>query len=87
MSALLHSKEFSALLLLIVTERLPGLMSLLEATQPTCPIYYVPQKIMDNIAGFHISSWTTRYRRMQSTIIITKIFTRSSRKSFDSGFM
>ncbi|ENN94435.1 TrmH family RNA methyltransferase [Bartonella vinsonii] len=52
--ALLRSKEFSALSLLIVTERLPGLMPLLEQTQPTRPIYCVPQKIMDNIVGFHI---------------------------------
>ncbi|MBX4335118.1 TrmH family RNA methyltransferase [Bartonella raoultii] len=54
LSALLHSKEFSALSFLIVTKRLPGLMSLLEITQPTCPIYCVPQNIMDNIAGFHV---------------------------------
>ncbi|EJF97448.1 hypothetical protein MEI_01142 [Bartonella vinsonii subsp. arupensis Pm136co] len=54
LSALLHSKEFSTLSLLIVTERLPGLMPLLEQTQPTCPIYCVPQKIMDNIVGFHV---------------------------------
>ncbi|VEJ45704.1 23S rRNA (guanosine-2'-O-)-methyltransferase [Bartonella vinsonii] len=54
LSALLHSKEFSALFLLIVTERLPELMPLLEQTQPTCPIYCVSQKIMDNIVGFHI---------------------------------
>ncbi len=54
LSALLHSKIFSALSLLIVTERLPGLMPLLEETKPTCPVYCVPQKIMDNIAGFHV---------------------------------
>ncbi|OPB35240.1 TrmH family RNA methyltransferase [Bartonella taylorii] len=54
LSALLHSKEFSALSLLIVIERLPGLMPLLKETQPTCPIYCVPQKVMDNIAGFHV---------------------------------
>lgn len=54
LSALLHSKKFSALSSLIVTERLPNLMSLLEATQPTCPIYCVAQNIMDNITGFHV---------------------------------
>ncbi|WP_317993550.1 TrmH family RNA methyltransferase [Bartonella gliris] len=54
LSALLHSKKFSALSLLVVTERLPGLMPLLEMTQPTCPIYCAPQKIMDDIAGFHV---------------------------------
>ncbi len=54
LSALLHSKVFSALSLLIVKERLPGVIPLLEATQPTCPIYQVPQKIMDDIAGFHV---------------------------------
>ncbi|UNE53538.1 TrmH family RNA methyltransferase [Bartonella machadoae] len=54
LSALLHSKEFFALSLLMVTERLPGLMPLLEETQPTCPIYCVPQKVMDNIVGFHV---------------------------------
>ncbi|WP_455480431.1 TrmH family RNA methyltransferase [Bartonella sp. B12(2025)] len=54
LSALLHSKEFSALSLLMVTERLPGLMPLLEKTQPTCPIYCVPQKVMNDIAGFHV---------------------------------
>lgn len=54
LSALLHSKEFSALSLLIVKERLLRLIPLLRETQPTCPIYYVPQKVMDNIAGFHV---------------------------------
>ncbi|WP_208441160.1 TrmH family RNA methyltransferase [Bartonella raoultii] len=54
LSALLASKEFSALSLLIVKERLPGLMPLLEKTQPTCPIYCVHQKIMDDITGFHV---------------------------------
>ncbi|MBB5073241.1 tRNA G18 (ribose-2'-O)-methylase SpoU [Bartonella callosciuri] len=54
LSALLHSKEFSALSLLMVKERPPGLMPLLEKTQPTCPIYCVQQKIMDDIVGFHI---------------------------------
>ncbi|ETS11400.1 hypothetical protein O97_01106 [Bartonella henselae str. Zeus] len=54
LSTLLHSKEFSTLSLLMVRERLPGVMPLLEATQPTCPIYQVPQKIMDDIAGFHV---------------------------------
>ncbi|GAA4662237.1 RNA methyltransferase [Bartonella pachyuromydis] len=51
---MLASKEFSALSLLIVSERLSGLMPLLEKTQPTCPIYCVHQKIMDDIAGFHV---------------------------------
>ncbi|WP_336294225.1 TrmH family RNA methyltransferase [Bartonella sp. CB169] len=54
LAALLHSKEFSALSLLTVIERLPGLMPLLEKAQPACPIYCVPQKIMDEIAGFHV---------------------------------
>ncbi|WP_455473834.1 TrmH family RNA methyltransferase [Bartonella sp. B30(2025)] len=54
LSALLHSKRFSALSLLTETKRLPGLMPILEATRPTCPIYCVPQKIMDDIAGFHV---------------------------------
>ncbi|WP_375662062.1 MULTISPECIES: TrmH family RNA methyltransferase [unclassified Bartonella] len=54
LSALLHSKEFSAISLLIVANRLSGLLPLLEKTQPLCPIYCVPQKIMDNITGFHV---------------------------------
>ncbi|EJF74876.1 hypothetical protein ME7_01247 [Bartonella birtlesii LL-WM9] len=54
LSALLNSKKFSALSLLIVVERLPRLMPLLEKTQPTCPIYCVSQNIMDNIIGFHV---------------------------------
>ncbi|WP_142416563.1 TrmH family RNA methyltransferase [Bartonella massiliensis] len=54
LSALLHSKEFSALSLLVVEKRLPGLLPLLEKTQPLCPIYCVPQKVIDNITGFHV---------------------------------
>ncbi len=54
LSALLHSKEFSAISLLIVANRLSGLLPLLEKTQPLCPIYCVPQKVMDNITGFHV---------------------------------
>ncbi|MEL6089746.1 TrmH family RNA methyltransferase [Bartonella schoenbuchensis] len=54
LSALLHSKDFSALSLLIVAARLLGIMPILKATKPTCPIYCVPQKVMDDIAGFHV---------------------------------
>ncbi len=51
---LLKSNRFSAQSLLVVAGRLLGLMPLLMQTQPTCPIYCVPQKIMDTIAGFHV---------------------------------
>lgn len=54
LSTLLASQEFSALSLLIVNERLPSLMPLLEKTQPTCPIYCAKQKVMDDITGFHV---------------------------------
>ncbi|GAA5109510.1 RNA methyltransferase [Bartonella jaculi] len=54
LSALLHSKNFSALSLLMVIKHLPRLMPLLETTQPMCPIYCVPQTIMDDITGFHV---------------------------------
>ncbi|WP_139413493.1 TrmH family RNA methyltransferase [Bartonella mastomydis] len=54
LSALLHSKEFSPLSLLILAKRLPGLLPLLEKTQPQCPIYCVSQKVMDGITGFHV---------------------------------
>ncbi|WP_273789270.1 RNA methyltransferase [Bartonella sp. ML70XJBT] len=54
LSALLHSKEFSPLSLLILTKLLPGLLPLLEKTQPRCPIYCVSQKVMDDITGFHV---------------------------------
>ncbi len=54
MSALLHSKESSALSLLILAKRLPELLPLLEKTQPLCPIYCIPQKVMDDITGFHV---------------------------------
>lgn len=54
MSALLHSKDFSTLSLLIVAARLLGIMPILKTTKPTCPIYCVPQKVMDDIAGFHV---------------------------------
>ncbi|MGF7157448.1 TrmH family RNA methyltransferase [Bartonella heixiaziensis] len=54
LSALLHSKNFSPLSLLMVKKHLPRLIPLLEMTQPTCPIYCVSQKIMDDIAGFHV---------------------------------
>ncbi|QEE09554.1 RNA methyltransferase [Bartonella kosoyi] len=54
LSALLHSKEFSPLSLLILAKRLPGLLPLLEKTQPRCPIYCVSQKVMDDITGFHV---------------------------------
>lgn len=54
LSALLHSKEFSPLSLLILAKHLPGLLPLLEKTQPQCPIYCVSQKVMDDITGFHV---------------------------------
>ncbi|AQX18759.1 tRNA G18 (ribose-2'-O)-methylase SpoU [Bartonella sp. CDC_skunk] len=54
LSSLLHSKEFSTLSLLVVAARLLSIMPILKETKPTCPIYCVPQKIMDDIAGFHV---------------------------------
>lgn len=38
----------------MLIECLLGLIPLLEEIGPTCPIYCVPQKIMDNIASFHV---------------------------------
>ncbi|OPB32095.1 RNA methyltransferase [Bartonella sp. AR 15-3] len=52
--SLLRSKEFSTLSLLVVAARLLSIMPILKETKPTCPIYCVPQKIMDDIAGFHV---------------------------------
>ncbi|EKS43549.1 RNA methyltransferase [Bartonella bacilliformis INS] len=54
LSALLHSKNFSTLSLLVVAARLLEIMPILKETKPTCSIYCVPQKIMDDIAGFHV---------------------------------
>lgn len=54
LSVLLKSNRFAPQSLLVVAARLLGIMPLLLETQPTCPIYCVPQKIMDGIAGFHV---------------------------------
>ncbi|MHC5307908.1 TrmH family RNA methyltransferase [Bartonella sp. LJL80] len=54
LSSLLTSNRFAPQSLLVVAGRLLGLMPLLEKTQPACPIYCVPQKIIDEIAGFHV---------------------------------
>ncbi|ALE03562.1 23S ribosomal RNA methyltransferase [Bartonella ancashensis] len=40
--------------LLIVAARLLEIMPILKETKPTCPIYCVPQRIMDDITGFHV---------------------------------
>lgn len=54
LSVLLRSSRFKAQSLLVAAARLLGLMPLLEQTRPACPIYCVPQKIMDEIAGFNV---------------------------------
>ena len=54
LSVLLRSNRFQAQSLLVAAAKLLGLMPVLEATKPTCPIYCVPQKIMDDIAGFNV---------------------------------
>ena len=54
LSVLLNSVRFRPQSLLITAARLVGLMPLLERTKPSCPIFCVPQKIMDEIAGFNV---------------------------------
>lgn len=54
LSVLLGSGAFRAESILVVQNRLPGLMPLLAARQPECPVMVVNQDIMDAIAGFHV---------------------------------
>ncbi|AQS41185.1 MAG: 23S ribosomal RNA methyltransferase [Candidatus Tokpelaia hoelldobleri] len=54
LSVLLRARVFSAQSLLVVENRLPGLMPLLEETKPACPVYVASQAVMDEIAGFHV---------------------------------
>lgn len=54
LSVLLHAKHFSAQSMIIVEARLPGMMPLLQQTQPDCLIFCVSQNIMDMVAGFHV---------------------------------
>jgi len=54
LSVLLRSDAFRAQSLLVVNNRLPGLLPLLHENVPDCPVYIVPQAVMDGIAGFHV---------------------------------
>lgn len=54
LNVLLASSHFSPASLLILNNRLPGLMPLLEKTAPTCPIFHCDQTVIDAIAGFHL---------------------------------
>ncbi|EJF91391.1 hypothetical protein ME3_00457 [Bartonella melophagi K-2C] len=87
LSALLHSKDFSALSLLIVAACLLGIMPILKATKPTCSIYCVPQKVIDDIAGFHVHRGMLGIGERKTLPSLQRFLKKSSRKNLGTSFM
>jgi len=54
LAVLLRGARFTADSILVSERKLPGLMPLLEETQPQCPIYVAPSSLLDNVAGFAV---------------------------------
>ncbi|EJF89227.1 TrmH family RNA methyltransferase [Bartonella tamiae] len=54
LNVLMESQRFALQSMLIVESKLKTLKPLLEHYKPKCPIYFVPQNVMDHVAGFHV---------------------------------